>query len=316
MSKLSIIIPVFNAERYLRRCLDSIRRQSMRDFEVICIDDGSTDSSAAVLGEYAAQDSRFRVISQANAGQGAARNRGLDVAAGEYICFVDADDVLSGADILELLISEMEKRTLQLLMFDAVTRYEDGATAASAAIGNYRRIHFYPAAVSGMELFTAMNRRKEFSVSPCLYMFRKDAFDSVGIRFAEGVLHEDDVFTMSFLLSLDRVGHLGRVCYERWVHPGSVMTAASAERHISGYLFCCRWVEERLRERTLPRPVLRELKRCRVGYRHAVHSFTEKASLAPVIDYPLSEKFANLLRCLGDRGVVYTLGRILAGGAK
>lgn len=94
MPKFSIIIPVYNVAPYLRECLDSVLAQTFTDWEAICVDDGSTDGSGAILDEYAAQDSRFRVIHQTNAGVSAARNAALDVTCGEWIGFLDADDIL------------------------------------------------------------------------------------------------------------------------------------------------------------------------------------------------------------------------------
>ena len=92
--KISIIIPVYNTEDYLRECLDSVCNQTLPALEIICIDDGSTDSSGTILDEYARNDSRFRVIHQDNGGQSVARNRGIAMATGEYIQFVDSDDWL------------------------------------------------------------------------------------------------------------------------------------------------------------------------------------------------------------------------------
>ena len=90
--KFSIIVPVYNVAQYLRECLDSIVAQGYRNWECICVDDGSTDDSGAILDEYAARDDRFVVVHQANAGVSAARNRGMDEASGDYILFVDGDD--------------------------------------------------------------------------------------------------------------------------------------------------------------------------------------------------------------------------------
>lgn len=95
MSKFSIIIPVYNVAPYLRECLDSVLKQTFTDWEAICVDDGSTDGSGAILDEYAAKDKRFRVIHQANAGVSAARNRALEEIKGEWVGFLDADDVWS-----------------------------------------------------------------------------------------------------------------------------------------------------------------------------------------------------------------------------
>lgn len=92
--RFSLIVPVYNVAPYLRACLDSVVVQTFADFECICVDDGSTDGSGDILDDYAAKDARFRVVHQPNGGEGTARNAGLDVAKGEWICFLDADDIL------------------------------------------------------------------------------------------------------------------------------------------------------------------------------------------------------------------------------
>ena len=92
MAQVSVIIPVYNIERHLAQCLDSVAGQSLGDIEVICVDDGSTDGSPAILARYAARSARFRVVTQANAGPGEARNAGLALAGGEYVIFLDSDD--------------------------------------------------------------------------------------------------------------------------------------------------------------------------------------------------------------------------------
>lgn len=92
MTSVSVIVPVYNVAKYLRHCIDSLVGQTLRDIEIICVDDGSTDGSSVILDEYAAKDPRVRVIHQANAGAGAARNAGLDAATGEFLFFCDPDD--------------------------------------------------------------------------------------------------------------------------------------------------------------------------------------------------------------------------------
>ena len=91
--KVSVIIPIYNTELYLRECLESLVAQTLRDIEIICVNDGSTDSSSKILKEYAARDERFVIIEQQNAGAGAARNNGMSAARGEYLSFLDADDL-------------------------------------------------------------------------------------------------------------------------------------------------------------------------------------------------------------------------------
>lgn len=105
--KVSIIIPVYNMERYLRECLDSVENQTYRNLEIIVIDDGSTDSSATICDEYGKKDSRFKVIHQKNSGLSVARNTGLDVATGNFITFLDSDDWFA----LDLIKTQLETIT-------------------------------------------------------------------------------------------------------------------------------------------------------------------------------------------------------------
>ena len=101
MPKVSVIVPVYNVEAYLRQCLDSFLNQTLSDIEIICVDDGSTDGSAAILAEYA-RDSRIKVVRQEHANAGLARNTGMALAAGEWLFFADADD-FAGAEMLARL---------------------------------------------------------------------------------------------------------------------------------------------------------------------------------------------------------------------
>lgn len=108
MPKISVIVPVYNVENYLNRCLDSILSQTFSDFELILIDDGSPDNCSVICDEYAAKDSRIRVIHKINGGVSVARNTGLDVAEGNYITFCDSDDYWA-ADMLQTLLSAAEE---------------------------------------------------------------------------------------------------------------------------------------------------------------------------------------------------------------
>ena len=103
---VSVIVPIYNVEPFLRDCLDSLRAQTYPDLQVLVVDDGSTDGCAAIAGEFAAADPRFELIRQANAGLSAARNVAVPVARGEYLAFVDSDDVLA-AHAYELLVQAM-----------------------------------------------------------------------------------------------------------------------------------------------------------------------------------------------------------------
>ena len=108
MKKISVIIPIYNVEKYLSECLDSITNQTLKNIEIICVNDGSTDSSLNILNEYASKDTRIKIINQENKGAGAARNRGMSEATGEYIYFIDSDDFVS-TNFLEKMLKKITK---------------------------------------------------------------------------------------------------------------------------------------------------------------------------------------------------------------
>jgi glycosyltransferase involved in cell wall biosynthesis len=122
--KISVIIPVYNIEDYLKECLDSIVNQSLDDIEIICVNDGSTDSSLDILKEYGNADSRVRIISQENKGIGCARNTALTSVKGEYVYFMDGDDILE-LDALEKLYNLAVERDVDFIMFKISNFNED-----------------------------------------------------------------------------------------------------------------------------------------------------------------------------------------------
>lgn len=112
---VSIVIPVFNVEHHLRQCLDSVLRQTLKEWECICVDDGSPDGSGAILDEYGGRDARFKIIHQRNQGVSAARNLGIELASAPYLTFIDSDDWIED-DALENLLSAMEKSSADMVM--------------------------------------------------------------------------------------------------------------------------------------------------------------------------------------------------------
>ena len=116
MTKISIIVPVYNVEKYLKECLDSLINQTLEDIEIICINDGSTDNSLAILEEYQKKDSRIKVFSQKNQGVSAARNLGIEKATGEYLTFLDSDDRLE-LNTCEILYKETIAKNSDFLFF-------------------------------------------------------------------------------------------------------------------------------------------------------------------------------------------------------
>lgn len=124
--RFSIIIPVYNAAPYLRTCLDSVLAQTFADWEAICVDDGSTDGSGAILDEYAAKDPRFRVVHQANGGEGAARNAALSVAKGEWVVFLDSDDLIK-EDLLQFVVEQSKLHPRAEMVTYVAECFEDGS---------------------------------------------------------------------------------------------------------------------------------------------------------------------------------------------
>ncbi len=117
MSKISVIIPCYNVEKYLDKCMQSILSQTLSDIELICINDGSTDNSLKLLNQYAASDSRITVINKKNEGVGIARNSGLKLATGDYVYFVDPDDWLENLEVLAKIYEKAKNENLDMLIF-------------------------------------------------------------------------------------------------------------------------------------------------------------------------------------------------------
>ena len=127
MVKVSVIVPVYNNEEYLDKCLSSLIGQSLEDIEIICVNDGSGDSSLDILNKYKQKDNRIVVLSQENQGAGASRNNGIDIANGEYISFVDADDWLE-ENALKKLYENAVRNNSEIVLFNSVERWPDSQT--------------------------------------------------------------------------------------------------------------------------------------------------------------------------------------------
>lgn len=139
--KISVIVPVYNGEKYLRECLDSVANQTLREIEVLCVDDGSTDGSAAILKEYAEKDVRFQCISQKNLGVSAARNRAIKQARGNFITFMDCDDSYPLSESLEALYSAAVAHRADITGGSLNEIYPDGHVESSFT-GKRAPLHF------------------------------------------------------------------------------------------------------------------------------------------------------------------------------
>ncbi|MGN0854733.1 MAG: glycosyltransferase family 2 protein [Kiritimatiellia bacterium] len=334
MVKVSVIIPVYNVEQYLRQCLDSVANQTLRDIEIICVDDSSTDGSATVLSEFSSRrGDSLQVVRQPNLGQGVARNRGLELAQGDYVYFMDADDELATPDALCRLAGEMERERLDVLFFDAETRFDTGVVAESNMLrsDSYICRRDYSAVRTGRDLFADMIRHREFRVSPCLMMLRRAFVEKHHLRFpSERIFYEDNIFMTQVMLAAERASHRPWKLYVRKVHAGSTVTSKPTLRHLRGYLSCYRdanalidrggW-SVRLRAALAERRAVYKLhvRRLADAWPNLVCELKktgtaeEYAELQRILAYPLREKICNAVRCLRDRGLVFTMRRILFG---
>ena len=226
--KVSVIIPVYNVEKYLSECIDSVLRQSLSDMEIICIDDGSTDGSAQILEEYRKKDRRIKVIHQKNAGASAARNAGIANASGEYIYFLDSDDYIDPA-ALEFLSNEMDKDRLDVLFFDAEAFYEseklEEMFPSFKTNYTYKRSAALDGIYTGQEILALFRKINGYRVSPVLQMLRKSHLINNKLSFYDGIIYEDNLFTFQSLLAAKRTSHRDRVLYYRRVRENSATTS-------------------------------------------------------------------------------------------
>lgn len=221
MVEISVIIPVYNVEDYLKECLDSLCNQTFEDIEVICVDDGSTDNSLNILKEYENTDSRVKIITQKNSGASAARNNALNHVHGKYVYFIDSDDYLE-PDALEIMHNLAEDRNLDLLIFKLVN-FDDETGERDYDYSNM------PFLLNiGREVFSYEDFKDDLlnvEVSPCTKFFKRDLIGDN--RFVEGLIFEDNVFYIDYILDAERISFLDECLYNRRVRKHSVITRAS-----------------------------------------------------------------------------------------
>ncbi|MCI8991552.1 MAG: glycosyltransferase [Eubacterium sp.] len=234
--KVSVIVPCYNIEQYVGECLDSLIHQTMEDIEIICINDGSTDRTIDILLEYAKQDARIIVVEQENSGLSIGRNVGVKNAVGEYICFVDSDDMLELSALKELY-QQVKEKDLDILFYDGESFFEtdDIKEKKSGYIDYYIRKADYSGYRNGKEFLCAMLENSEYRQSACMQMIRREYFLEKKLWFHPGILHEDNPFTFKGLLYSEHVGHVNKTYYLRRVKENSIMTSKKTFSHSYGY---------------------------------------------------------------------------------
>ena len=229
MPKFSIIIPVYNVEKYLRESLNSIANQTLTEFEVICINDGSTDNSLSLLEEYAQKDARFKIISQENQGQGVARNKGLKIAEGEYIVFLDPDDWLE-TNALEEIYTYFKQTKADVIEF------------------NYKEYNDYSGKFRFINLANRIKKTYNYDLCQkkyyswkdvkkgCLYKlelhvwaraYSKKFLDNINARFAPTKHGEDHLFAHIVLLNANKIYYLDQYLYNYRCRKDSAVNSIS-----------------------------------------------------------------------------------------
>lgn len=199
MPKVSVVIPVYNVEAYLRQCLDSVVNQTLSDIEIICVDDGSTDSSMAILREYSEGDPRIRVLSREHTNAGAARNAGMAVATGEYLGFVDSDDwcetTLFEKAYLRAKADDVDVVSWRYAQYDMKSQKKGSARFFSKQMLELQE-PFAPEAL-GADVFSPI------AYAPWARLVRRSFVMSEGIRFQE-IARTNDVYFCCMVLALGR----------------------------------------------------------------------------------------------------------------
>ena len=229
---VSVVVPVYNVEAFLAECLDSVLAQTFGDYEVICVNDGSTDGSREILLDYAKRDARIRIVEQANGGLSAARNAGMDQARGVYVYFLDSDDKLR-RDALCALCDLADRESLDQIVFTAETFVaEDADESLRRKLPGFLRYYSLDESLCnvvlpGGDLFAKLVGANSFVASIPLRFLRLSVVQDAGLRFPGGLLHEDAYFAPISLCLARRAIVLNERYFLRRLRAASIMTSVT-----------------------------------------------------------------------------------------
>ncbi len=235
--KVSVIIPVYNTERYLKECLDSVFSQTLKEIEVIAVDDGSTDNSLKILYEYQKIHNNLMIFTQKNKKQGAARNVGIDHAKGETVLFLDSDDSLQ-KNALSLLFTQLKNQKLDIVTFDALA-YDD--ETKEKFLQNYNRSELgidESTIYKGIEFWERYEKCGATLSNVCFTLYRKSFLERANFRFQENVFYEDNEFAINTYIKAERMMYTSQRLYMRRYRPCSTMTSEYTVVHLIGMIRC------------------------------------------------------------------------------
>lgn len=212
---ISVIVPVFNVEKYLCKCIDSILNQTYKNLEIILIDDGSTDKSGTICDTYTKKDSRIKVIHQNNEGLSAARNAGLDIAKGDYISFIDSDDFID-PDMFDVLLCNLEKNKADICACGFKKVYND--TDSSNSLNKFLE---YNKTFSRHEAMESLCENKIINFSVNDKLFKKSLFND--LRFTEGIIFEDMDLVYKLIDKSNKIFFICEPKYNYRIRQGSIL---------------------------------------------------------------------------------------------
>ena len=223
---VSVVIPVYNVEKYLRECLDSVLAQTYQSYEVILVDDGSTDSSHEICREYCARDSRFCLYRQENSGASRARNNGMSRAQGDYIFFLDSDDSIDSRALEKLVAAAAGEKSD--FVFSEAEAFDDTTGKTYNDRYSYHKDYYTG---HGYLVMREMAAHKEFHLAIWGILISKPFLDAHKLSFEEGIVYEDMIFSCQLYTLADRATHLHEVIYHRRYRENSVMTSKKSARN-------------------------------------------------------------------------------------
>lgn len=204
MVTASVVVLAYNVAPYLPKCLDSLVSQTLRDIEIVVVDNGSADSTADIVDRYQAHDDRVRLVRlEHESSPGTARNAGLDVAVGSYVIFVDGDDWLDFSYV-EVMVGALEETRAQLVHSNVTVMYQDGVTKPKQK-NLYERRYVLDADIALRIMAYELSSEVTFSASASCKLFRRDFLVDNDIRFQEGIFYEDQSFSYETLIRATKV---------------------------------------------------------------------------------------------------------------
>ena len=222
MVLVSVVIPVYNVEQYLEECLESVTNQTLRDIEIICIDDGSEDNSLEILEKYEKLDDRIKVVSQENKGPGATRNLGINISKGKYLYFIDSDDYIE-LNALEELFNYAKEKDVDFLLYPAINLDNQNKRFFKTDIYSMNDVEKFigDGVVDYKDLDNLI-----FSIPVTAYskLYNADFIKKNDIKFPEGLIFEDNIFFWNLVFSAKKIAFYSKYFYIRRRHSSSITT--------------------------------------------------------------------------------------------